>query len=51
MDLLDATGVAVTPGTNFGPGGEGYVRIALTVSDTQLDEAVTRMEQELALQA
>ncbi|MGH2485459.1 MAG: aminotransferase class I/II-fold pyridoxal phosphate-dependent enzyme, partial [Ktedonobacterales bacterium] len=43
FDLLERTGVAVTPGTNFGPRGEGYVRIALTVPDARLDEAVTRM--------
>ena len=44
FDLLDRTGVAVTPGTNFGPRGEGYVRIALTVPDARLDEAVARLE-------
>ena len=43
LDLLERTGVAVTPGTNFGSGGEGYVRISLTVPDAQLDEAVARM--------
>ena len=43
MDLLDRTGVAVTPGTNFGARGEGYVRISLTVPDAQLDEAVARL--------
>ena len=44
FDLLGRTGVAVTPGTNFGARGEGYVRIALTVPDARLDEAVARME-------
>lgn len=48
LDLLDRTGVAVTPGTNFGPGGEGYVRLSLTVSDARLDEAVRRMEAAVA---
>ncbi len=43
LNLLERTGVAVTPGTNFGSGGEGYVRISLTVPDAQLDEAVARM--------
>jgi len=42
--LLEHTGVAVTPGTNFGAGGEGYVRISLTVPDERLNEAVARME-------
>jgi LL-diaminopimelate aminotransferase len=44
MDLLDRTGVAVTPGTNFGAHGEGYVRISLTVHDARLDEAMARLE-------
>ncbi len=43
MDLLERTGVAVTPGTNFGAAGEGYVRISLTVPDARLDEAVARL--------
>ena len=44
LDLLDRTGIAVTPGTNFGARGEGYVRVSLTVPDTRLDEAVRRLE-------
>ncbi len=44
FDLLDRTGVAVTPGTNFGANGEGYVRISLTVADARLDEAMARLE-------
>ena len=43
LDLLERTGVAVTPGTNFGSRGEGYVRISLTVPDARLDEAVARL--------
>ncbi len=41
--LLDRVGVFVTPGTNFGPGGEGYVRISLTVPDDRLEEAIARL--------
>ncbi len=44
LRLLRETGVAITPGTNFGSGGEGYLRIALTVSDARLDEAIARLE-------
>jgi LL-diaminopimelate aminotransferase len=44
LDLLDRTGVAVTPGTNFGARGEGYVRISLTVPDERLEEAMARLE-------
>ena len=43
LHLLEHTGVAVTPGTNFGTGGEGYVRISLTVPDERLNEAIARM--------
>jgi len=43
MALLDRAGVAVTPGTNFGPHGEEYVRISITTPDAQLDEAMARM--------
>ncbi len=51
MDLLDRAAVAVTPGTNFGPGGEGYVRISLTVPDDRLEEALSRVERALATRA
>jgi LL-diaminopimelate aminotransferase len=44
LELLERAGVAVTPGTNFGAGGEGYMRLSLTVPDTRLDEAVARLE-------
>ncbi|HEX6819268.1 MAG TPA: LL-diaminopimelate aminotransferase [Ktedonobacterales bacterium] len=45
MALLEHAGVAVTPGTNFGPRGQGYIRISLTAPDAQLDAALSRMEQ------
>lgn len=48
LDLLDRTGVAVTPGTNFGPHGEGYLRISLTVPDAQLEIAVERLRSAVA---
>jgi LL-diaminopimelate aminotransferase len=44
MWLLDEVGVFVTPGTNFGAGGEGFVRISLTVPDKRLEEAMARLE-------
>ncbi|HUY78061.1 MAG TPA: LL-diaminopimelate aminotransferase [Ktedonobacterales bacterium] len=43
LRLLRETGVAVTPGTNFGTEGEGYLRISLTVPDARLDEAIARL--------
>ena len=42
-DLLDKTGVLVTPGSAFGPSGEGYVRMALVQSEDtmkKIEEAV-----------
>ena len=42
--LLDKTGIVTTPGNGFGDPGEGYFRIALTVSKERLQEAVDRME-------
>jgi len=42
--LLDEMGVVVTPGVGYGPSGEGYVRLSLTVPDERLEEAVRRLE-------
>jgi LL-diaminopimelate aminotransferase len=41
--LLDRTGVVVTPGVGFGEAGEGYVRIALCQELPRLTEAVERL--------
>ncbi len=40
---LDVEGVVLLPGSGFGPGGEGYFRIALTVGPERLTEAVERL--------
>ena len=42
--LLDEAGVVLTPGSGFGEAGEGYVRLALTVSEARLEEAVERLQ-------
>ena len=39
-DLLDKTGVLVTPGSAFGPSGEGYVRMALVQSEDTMEKIV-----------
>lgn len=39
-DLLDKTGVLVTPGSAFGPSGEGYVRMALVQSEAAMRKIV-----------
>lgn len=42
--LLERTGVSVAPGSVFGRGGEGFVRISLTARDADIDEALRRIE-------
>jgi LL-diaminopimelate aminotransferase len=42
-ELLDRTGVVVAPGSGFGKAGEGYVRVALCVSEERVREAGRRM--------
>ncbi len=42
--VLEETGVVITPGTGFGPSGEGYVRLSLTVNGDRLAEALQRIE-------
>jgi LL-diaminopimelate aminotransferase len=43
-ELLERTGVVVSPGSGFGRAGEGYVRVALCDSEARLKEAGERME-------
>jgi len=42
--LLEKTGIIVTPGIGYGKYGEGYVRIALTVEEKRLEEALERLK-------
>jgi LL-diaminopimelate aminotransferase len=42
--LLEEAGVVVTPGIGYGPSGEGYVRLSLTLPDERLEEGVRRIE-------
>jgi LL-diaminopimelate aminotransferase len=41
--LLNETGIVTTPGNGFGEHGEGYVRMALTVSKERIREGVERI--------
>jgi aspartate/methionine/tyrosine aminotransferase len=45
--LLDEAGVAVLAGTDFGPGGEGYLRLCYATSVETIDRALERMGQVL----
>jgi LL-diaminopimelate aminotransferase len=42
--LLDECGIVVPPGTGYGPEGEGFFRMALTVAEDRLKEALARMK-------
>ncbi len=45
--VLEQAGVVVPPGNAYGPHGEGYIRISLTVKDDRLEEALERIKQHL----
>jgi LL-diaminopimelate aminotransferase len=45
--VLEEAAVVVSPGPSFGPSGEGYVRISLTVADERLQEAARRIASSL----
>lgn len=45
---LEETGALVLPGSGFGPGGEGFFRIALTVGSERLRVAAERLGRTLA---
>ena len=47
-ELLEATGVCLTPGNGFGAGGEGYARLALVHPLAELEAGARRMAQWLA---
>lgn len=44
MKLLKEAGIVTTPGSGFGEPGEGYVRMALTVTKERIAEAVERIK-------
>lgn len=46
--LFDKTGVLMTPGSNFGAAGEGYLRISMTEPEERLATALQRMREVLA---
>ena len=47
--VLEQANVVVSPGNAYGPSGEGYVRLSLTVPDDRLQEAVSRIEASLVI--
>jgi LL-diaminopimelate aminotransferase len=47
-EVLERSAVVVSPGSSYGPSGEGFFRISLTVPDDRLAEAIDRMRSNLA---
>ncbi|OQA57361.1 MAG: LL-diaminopimelate aminotransferase [Candidatus Omnitrophica bacterium ADurb.Bin277] len=43
LKFLEEMNIVVTPGNGFGPNGEGYFRISLTVAESRLMEALDRI--------
>ena len=41
--LLEDTDVLMIPGGNYGPSGEGYVRLSITLADDLIDKALERV--------
>ena len=48
FEILEEAGVAVTPGVDFGPGGEGYIRISYANSLDNIEEGMSRLPEFLA---
>ena len=46
--VLDEASVVVSPGSMYGPSGEGFFRISLTTPDDRIAEAVARLREHLA---
>lgn len=46
--VLEESGVVVSPGGAYGPNGEGFFRISLTIDDDRLTEAVERLRDSLS---
>ncbi len=42
--LLEKANIVATPGVGFGKYGEGYIRMALTVSEERIKEAIERLK-------
>ena len=45
MDLLEQAGVLCTPGSSFGPHGEGYVRFALVLPPEKIAQALRAIDE------
>ncbi len=48
VEALENAGVSLTPGTVFGPGGAGFVRISITAPEEQIEIAMEKLGSWLA---
>ena len=46
--VLEEAAVVISPGSMYGPSGEGFFRISLTTPDERITEAVERMRDHLS---
>jgi LL-diaminopimelate aminotransferase len=46
--VLEEAAVVISPGSMYGPSGEGFFRISLTTPDERISEAVQRMREHLS---
>jgi len=51
LDVLDKAHVAVAPGTDFGSGGQGYLRFSYANSLDNITEGVARLQEYLNREA
>jgi LL-diaminopimelate aminotransferase len=42
--LIEQAGIVATPGNGFGDEGEGYIRMAITVDEARIKEAIERLK-------
>lgn len=49
FDCLDRAEVGVTPGVDFGPGGEGFIRFSYANSMENIEEGLDRLEKYLGM--
>jgi LL-diaminopimelate aminotransferase len=45
-DLLEKSGIVVVPGTAFGKGGEGFVRLSLVTPQAEMEGVISRMKED-----
>ena len=49
-DLLNDTGVSMTPGVVYGPSGKDYIRISIVIPTDRIEEAIGRLQAWIATQ-